>query len=93
MNRTLAGAATGAVAGLVAGTVGEMLVLLVAGLFPTDVLISGFAMIWAVPAGVLIGTVSGWREWLPQRQRLAAVAAIPGLLAGMAAALMQWQAM
>ncbi len=113
MKRSLAGAVTGAVTGLAAGAVGELLVLLIAQMFPTDVLISGFAMIWAVPsglvvgavsssrgwplrrsqrAGVVVGAVCGWGGWLLRRSPLAAVAAVPGLLAGVAAALMQWSA-
>ena len=92
MKRSLAGAVTGAVTGLAAGVVGELLVLLVAQMLPTDVLISGFAMIWAMPAGVVVGAICGWRGWLLRRSQRAAVAAVPGLLAGVAEALMQWSA-
>lgn len=92
MNRTLWGAMGGAVGGLVAGILGELLVLLVRWLFPTDVAIVGFALIWAVPLGALVGAVSGWRGWLTNRYHRAAVAGAPGLLAGMLAALMQFSA-
>lgn len=92
MRPTLAGAATGALAGLAARAVGELLVLLIAQLYPTDVLITGFAMIWAVPAGVLVGAIVGWRGWLDRRSWRVAAAAVPGLLAAVAAAPMQWSA-
>lgn len=59
-------------------------------LFPTDVLISRFAMFWAVLLGVAIGAITGWRGWLSSWRGRAVAAAIPGLLAGVVAALMQW---
>lgn len=90
MNRILRGALVGGAAGLVVGILGEFAVLLVLELFPTDVLISGFAVIWAVPLGVCVGSVTAWRGWLDHWQTRALVAAVPGLLAGFAAAWIQW---
>ena len=90
MNRILRGSIIGAAAGLGVGMFGELLVLLVRSIYPTDVGIVGFAVIWAVPFGLLIGAVSGWRGWLTNPHRLAAVAAVPGLLASVLAALLQW---
>lgn len=90
MNRTLHGAIIGAAAGLGVGILGELLTVLVRSIYPTDVMIIGFALFWAVPIGLLIGAVCGWRGWLTNPYRLAAVAAIPGLLASVLAALLQW---
>lgn len=87
---TLRGALVGGAAGLAAGLLDELAVLLVLELFPTDVQIAGFAMVWAVPLGVAIGAITGWRKWLGSWRGRAVAAAIPGLLAGVAAALMQW---
>lgn len=92
MNRVVEGAIVGLVGGLAAGAVGEMLVFAVSKIFPTDVLIVGFALVWAVPLGALVGAVCGWRGWVPQRLRRAVAAAVPGLLAGVVAAVMQWSA-
>lgn len=92
MNRALRGAIIGAVGGLGVGILGELLVLLMRSIYPTDVAIVGLALIWAVPLGLLIGAVSGWRGWLTNPYRLAAVAAIPGLLASVFAAFAQWSA-
>lgn len=92
MNRTLRGAIIGTAGGLGAGILGELLVLLVRWMFPTDVAIVGFALIWAVPFGLLIGAVCGWRGWSPDRGRLAIAAAIPGLLAGAVAVAVQMSA-
>lgn len=80
----------GAVAGLLTGVFGEVAVLVVNRLFPTDVLIVGFALVWAVPLGVLVGVVSTWRGWFGTRFRRGLLAAVPGLLAGVIVALMQW---
>lgn len=90
MNRTLRGAIIGAAAGLGVGILGELLTVLVRSIYPTDVMIFGFALFWAVPFGLLIGAVCGWRGWLTNPYRLAVVAAIPGLLASVFAALIQW---
>ena len=90
MNRTLHGAIIGAAAGLGVGILGELLTVLVRSIYPTDVIIIGFALFWAVPFGLLIGAVCGWRGWLTNPYRLAVVAAIPGLLASVLAALLQW---
>lgn len=90
MNRTLRGAIIGAAAGLGVGIFGELLVYVVRLMFPTDVTLVGFVLIWAVPSGLLIGAVSGWRGWLTNPYRLAFVAAIPGLLVSLLAALLQW---
>lgn len=92
MNRTLRGAIIGTAGGLGAGILGELLVLLVRWMFPTDVAIVGFALIWAVPFGLLIGVVCGWRGWLTNPYRLALVAALPGLLAGAVAVAAQMSA-
>jgi hypothetical protein len=86
----LRGATIGAAAGLGAGILGELLTVLVRSIYPTDVMIVGFALFWAVPLGLLVGAVSGWRHWLQNPYRLAVVAAIPGLLASVLAALLQW---
>lgn len=75
---------------LAAGLLGELAVLLVLELFPTDVQIAGFVMVWAVPLGVAIGAITGWRGWLGSWRARAVAAAIPGLLAGVVVALMQW---
>jgi hypothetical protein len=90
VNRTLRGSFIGAASGLGVGFLGEFLVYVVRLMFPTDVTVVGFVLIWAVPLGLLIGAVCGWRGWLTTPYRLAAVAAIPGLLAGIIAALLQW---
>lgn len=92
MNRVFAGAITGLVGGLVVGALGELLVLTVSRVFPTDVLIVGFAAVWAVPLGGGVGAICGWRGWFPQRLQRAAVSAVPGLLASGVAAVMQWSA-
>lgn len=92
MHRIVEGAIVGLVGGLAAGVLGELLVLAVSELFPTDVLVVGFALVWAVPLGALVGAITGWRGWLPQRPRRAAAAAVPGLLAGVVGAVMQWSA-
>lgn len=57
MDDTLRGALVGGAAGLAAGLLGELAVLLLE-LFPTDVQIAGFAMVWAVPLGVAIGAIT-----------------------------------
>ncbi|MEX0795981.1 MAG: hypothetical protein WD274_04745 [Acidimicrobiia bacterium] len=90
MNRTLRGAVIGAAAGLGVGILGELLVYVVRLIYPTDVAIVGFALIWAVPLGLLVGAVSGWRGWIMNPYRLVIVAAVPGLLASMLAAFAQW---
>jgi hypothetical protein len=90
VNRTLHGAIIGAAAGVGVGILGELLTVLVRSIYPTDVIIVGFAMFWAVPLGLLVGAVSWWRGWLTNPSRLAFTAAIPGLLAGILAALLQW---
>lgn len=92
MNRILRGSIIGAGAGLGVGILGELLTVLVRSMFPTDVFIVGFALFWAVPFGLLIGAVCGWRGWLTNPYRLAVVAAIPGLLASLFAAFAQWTA-
>lgn len=92
MNRILRGSIIGGAAGLGVGILGELLVLLVRSIYPTDVGIVGFAVIWAVPLGLLIGSISGWRGWLTNPYRLAVVSAVPGLLASLLAALAQWSA-
>ena len=91
MNRTLHGAIIGAAAGIGVGILGELLTVLVRSIYPTDVtIVVGFALFWAVSLGLLVGAVSGWRGWLTNPYRLAVVAAIPGLLASVLAALLQW---
>lgn len=90
MNRTLHGAIIGAAAGLGVGILGELLTVFVRSIYPTDVIIIGFALFCAVPLGLLVGAVSGWRGWLTNPYRLAFTAAIPGLLASVLAALLQW---
>lgn len=90
MNRVLRGAIIGTAGGLGAGIFGELLVYVVRLALPTDVTLVGFVLIWAVPFGLLIGAVSGWRGWLENPYRLAFVAAVPGLLVSLLAALLQW---
>lgn len=90
MNRIVEGVVVGALGGLGAGVIGELLALTIRRLFPTDVGIIGFAVIWAVPMGALVGAIVAWRGWLPRRSHLAAVAAVPGVVAGVLAALLQW---
>jgi hypothetical protein len=90
VNRTLHGAIIGAAAGLGVGILGELLTVLVRSIYPTDVIIVGFALFWAVPLGLLVGAVSGWRGWPTNPYRLALTAAVPGLLASVLAALLQW---
>lgn len=89
-NRTLHGAIIGAAGGLGAGSFGELLVYVVRLAFPTDVTLVGFVLIWAVPSGLLIGAVIGWRGWLENPYRLAFVAAMPGLSVSLLAASLQW---
>lgn len=92
MNRIVEGIVVGALGGLGAGALGELLVFTISRLFPTDVLIVGFALIWAVPLGAFVGAITAWRGWLPGHTRRAAAAAVPGLVAGILAAVMQWSA-
>lgn len=92
MSEAVEGAAVGAVAGVLAGLLGEAMTHLVRLAFPTDVWIVGFALSWGLALGALIGGVGGWHGWLRGRYRLAVVAAVPGLLAGVATAVMQWGA-
>lgn len=89
-NQTFRGALVGGAAGLAIGILGEFAVVLVLALFPTDVQISGFAVVWAVPLGVAVGAVAGWQEWFGSWRGRAAAAAIPGFLAGVVAAAIQW---
>lgn len=90
MKRTVEGAVVGALGGLVPGIVGELLALTIRRWWPTDVGIIGFAVVWAVPLGAVVGAVAAWRGWLPRRGHLAAVAALPGVVAAVLAALLQW---
>lgn len=89
VNQTLRGALVGGAAGGVVG-LGELEVLPVLELFPTDVQITGFAAIWAVPHGVAVGGVTAWRGWFDDWRAQAAGPRFLGLLAGLVAAWMPW---
>lgn len=88
----LRGAAVGLVAGFGVGLVGETARFVTLQLFPTDVAIVGFAVYWGVLGGTSIGALCGWRGWIPERIRRGLVAAIPAVIAGTLAVLMQWAA-
>jgi len=92
LGRIIRGAVVGSAGGLVAGLLGEFLVQIVRWLFPTDVWIVGFALFWAVPLGIATGAICGWRQWLLNSYRRAAVAGIPGLVFGILVALVQFDA-
>ena len=91
-SQVLRNATVGLVVGLVVGALGELATFIVSRLFPTDVQIVGFALIWAAPAGIAVGAITGWFNWLREPGRLVAVCAALGLLAGIASALIQWSA-
>lgn len=84
------GALVGIVAGCVAGVVGELGVLLVLALYPTDVAIVGFALLWSVVLGTVIGAFAGWRGLWVQPLRRGVVAAAPGFMAGAVAMTLQY---
>jgi hypothetical protein len=86
------GASLGLLAGVVSGLLGELMVLVVSRIFPTDVLIVGFALVWAVPLGIAVGAAGEWFGWFSNNLRLLLASSAPGLLAGAAAALIQWSA-
>ncbi len=89
MRDMLGGAALGAAAGFAAGLMGEIATWAVLQWFPTDAGISGFALVWAIPLGIMVGAISGWQGWFRAWRRRAVAAAVPGLLAGVAQALLQ----
>ncbi len=82
LRNILRGAGVGLLAGLAVGALGEIAVLIVREMFPTDVAIVGFVLILAVPLGGIVGALGGWLDSLADTRRLATVAAVPGLIAG-----------
>jgi hypothetical protein len=86
------GAAVGTAGGLVTGSFGEFLVQIVRWLFPTDVWFLGIVLLWAVPLRIATGAICGWRQWLINPYRRAAIAGVPGLIFGVLVAILQFDA-
>ncbi len=89
MREIIKATALGAASGLAVGLLGEVAVFTTLQLFPTDVLIVGFAVYLSVPSGAAVGALCGWRGWFPNPQRRALAAGAPGVLVGIVAVLMQ----
>ena len=92
LGRLARAAVTGALVGLVVGLAGELATWTVGRVFPTDVGIVGFATIWAVPSGALLGVLTEWRGRPRGWGRRLLLVAAPGILAGVTSALFQWSA-
>lgn len=90
MRRLLRGSIIGVAGGSVSALFGELLVKLVARLFPTDVGATGLVVVWVIPMGLATGAFLGWRRRLPAGAKAPWITAAPGLLPGLGVAFIQW---
>ena len=86
------GALHGAVIGLVGATVAELAATTVRQLYPTDVWILGFTLVFGVPASVLVGALCWWRERPGPAAGRFLLVALPVVLVGAVQVGLQWAA-
>lgn len=88
--RVARGAILGALIGLVGAGVAELATTATRHLFPTDVAIVGFTLVFGAPASVLVGALCWWHDRPASALVRFALAALPVVVVGAAQVAFQW---
>lgn len=89
---TLRGVVVGAVMGVLVAGVAELATTATRQLFPTDVGIVGFALVFGAPAAVVVGALTWWRDRPRAIGARVVLVVLPVVLVGVAQVAMQWAA-
>lgn len=86
------GAIVGAVIGSLVAGVAELATTATRQLFPTDVGIVGFALVFGAPAAVVVGALTWWRDRPRSIGARVVLVVMPVALVGVAQVVLQWSA-